>query len=74
MQPDWRPIEVSCECGLTIEFYHWLDPSYFRLAHDPSDPDSILIGVHVLTHQDSYFTTYLSYIEGMVVQKGGVNV
>lgn len=70
----WKYVEVSCQCGLTIEFYHWMDPSGFTLEHDETErAGSSYWGSHVLHHSETEegmsgpIQTYLSYIDQMVV-------
>jgi len=66
----WKYVEVSCQCGLTIEFYHWMGPPGFTLEHDDV-ADSRYWGSHILRHSDTdrHFQTYLSYIDQMVVAR-----
>lgn len=63
----WKYVEVSCQCGLMIEFYHWMDPSGFHLMHDPEEGDPTYVGGHILRHRDLSFRSYLSYIDQMIV-------
>ena len=70
----WQYVEVSCWCGLAIEFYHWMDPPGFTLEHDYDSSGSGYVGGHILRHSDTEgrtvpFQTYLSYIEQMIVVK-----
>ncbi|KKN44214.1 hypothetical protein LCGC14_0695250 [marine sediment metagenome] len=70
MTTDWKQVEVSCECGLTIEFQHWSeDPAGFHLMHDPKEKDPTYIGGHILRHRDLSFRSYISYIDQMIVVK-----
>ena len=69
----WKYVEVSCQCGLTIEFYHWMDPDGFTLEHGENKLAEGYIGWHVLHHSETEegmagpLQSYLSYIEQMIV-------
>ncbi len=71
---DWKQVEVSCQCGLTIEFYHF--PGFsFVLEHDDAEPtDSLYWGSHMLHGSDAIgneipFHVYLSYIAPLLAIK-----
>lgn len=67
MSVDWKPVVVSCECGLTLSFYHYLEP-LFTLTHDDPAHDKADFG-HLLNHPSKDFgSTWASYIERMVVK------